>query len=252
MLIIKDLDFSYSKRGEPVLAKLKLSLAKGQIGVLLGPNGVGKSTLLKCLDGLIKPQGGSISLDDENLLKKKRRELSKTVSYVSQNVELGTLTVYETVLLGRIPYSYIYSRKNDREAAEDAIRKMGLIDLMDRPVYELSGGEKQKVAIAQALVGKPKLMLLDEPTSNLDIKSQEMVIKTIMNLRKEEELSVLLSIHDINLALRIADRFFFFKGGKILKEGNSDIVDEKIIDEVYQVKSRVIEVDDSKMVAIGG
>lgn len=250
MLNICDLSFSYSKKESNVLSNLQSSLDSGQIGVLLGPNGVGKSTLLKCIDGLLKPKSGSIELDDNDLLKIKRRELSKLVSYVPQNVELGTLSVYETILLGRIPYSYLYPKKNDEEVTKNVIRKIGLISLINRPVYELSGGERQKVAIARALVGKPKLMLLDEPTSNLDIKSQEMVIKTIMELKKEGGLSVLISVHDINLALRIADRFFFFKEGKIIKQGNSDIVDEKIIDDVYQVKAKIISIENSKIVSL--
>lgn len=252
MLKIDSLSFSYSKKKDYVLKNVSLSLPTGESGILLGPNGVGKSTLLKCLDGLIKPCEGSVFLDDKNLLSMKRKELARTVSYVPQEAKLGNLSVFDTVLLGRSPYSNFYPKGKDKEVALNAIKEMGLENLLAKPVYELSGGEKQKVLIARALCLEPSLMLLDEPTSNLDIRSKEMVFDSIVKLKEEKHLSLLISLHDINLALRLGSYFYFFKDGKVLKQGNSEIATEELIREVYGVNNKLFSFEGQKFIYIGG
>lgn len=251
MLEAKSLSFAYSRKGELVLDELSLTLNNGETGVILGPNGAGKSTLLKCLDGLLKPRGGHILLDGVDLSSLSRLERAKKIALVSQNPELGYLNVYDTVALGRLPYAYSKEAKDDEAETLSAIEMMGLTELMARNVNDLSGGERQKVAIARALAQKPSLLLFDEPTSSLDIKNQEMVASLISSLKSQQNLSILISMHDINLGLRLGERFFLFENGRIAYSGDSSVVNASSVSEVYEVRALERTLDGNKYIIIG-
>jgi iron complex transport system ATP-binding protein len=245
MLKVTDAFYGYSKKTSPVLQGLSFSLDDAKTGILLGPNGVGKSTLLKCIEGLLKVSSGSIEIDSENVLKMKRKERAKKIAYVPQSPELGSLSVYDAVRLGRLPYRFSVEAEHDEEKTMEALTKMGLLELLDRNVNELSGGERQKVALARALAQEATLLLLDEPTSSLDLKNQEMLISLLMELHKEK-LSMLISIHDINTALRLGDSFYMFKEGKIAHAGDEMVVNQASILDVYGAKLEEKKFDENR------
>lgn len=250
MLSLKNVSFSYEKHEKPILSHTTLELEKGKVGVLLGPNGVGKSTIIKIISGFIKPKTGDIFLGKNNLRKIKIKERAKLVSYVPQNVEFSSLNVLDSVLLGRLPYFYSFPCAHDKAKAEKAIEEVGLSQLKDRPANSLSGGEKQLVSIARALVSSPSLLLLDEPTANLDLKHQKEVLTLLKKIAKEKKLTILLSLHDISEAFYIGDKFFFLKEGKIIDSGDSSIITEERIKEIYDTDVKLIKDNDGYLVKI--
>ncbi len=250
MLSLKNVSFSYEKHEKTILSNTTLELEEGKVGVLLGPNGVGKSTIIKIISGFIKPKTGDIFLGENNLRKIKIKERAKLVSYVPQNVEFSSLNVLDSVLLGRLPYFYSFPCAHDKAKAEKAIEEVGLSQLKDRPANSLSGGEKQLVSIARALVSSPSLLLLDEPTANLDLKHQKEVLTLLKKIAKEKKLTILLSLHDISEAFYIGDKFFFLKEGKIIDSGDSSIITEERIKEIYDTDVKLIKDNDCYLAKI--
>lgn len=235
MLILNHVSASYSKKGTSILKDISLQLPDGQIGVLLGPNGAGKSTLFQVLLGTLKPQGGEILLD--GLLQKdaKGKEWAKRVAYVPQRIVPSGLSVEETVLLGRMPYFGFAPSKNEVEQTRRVLAELGLNELKDKPTNQLSGGELQKVAIGMALNQEPSLLLFDEPTSNLDVSNSVLFANLCKNLSKEKGISMLIALHDLNMALDLGDRFYFLKSGKLLSEGDESSFNEENIRQTFNV-----------------
>ena len=252
MLNIKDLTFRYSRKSPAVLDSLNLSLKDGETGVLLGKNGSGKTTLFKTILGFEKPESGQIEFNGKNLLKMSRRERAGQIAYVPQDIQFGGLTVFDTVLLGRLPYFGLKASKEDEEITMRILNEMGISDLIARNTEELSGGERQKVAIARALVQEPELLVFDEPTGNLDIANEQLILKEIIRVAKEKGVGVLTSLHDLNQALSIGDVFFFMKEGKIRYSGDSLAVTEQVINEIYDADVNIIEHKDKKIIINGG
>jgi len=211
MLRITDLTFRYTRKSPVVLDNISLSLKDGEIGVLLGKNGSGKTTLFKTVLGFEKPEAGQMDFNGKDLLKMNRRERAEQIAYVPQDIQFGDLTVFDTVLLGRLPYFGLKASKEDEEIALKTLKEMGLEELAMRNTAELSGGERQKVAIARAIAQEPKLLVFDEPTGNLDIANEQLILKEILRVTKEKGIGVLTSLHDLNEALSIGDVFFFIK-----------------------------------------
>lgn len=156
MLKCENLSFRYSKNGKPVLNGASLELGAGEIGILLGKNGSGKTTLFKNILGINTPESGSISFDGENLLKMPRRERARRIAYVPQDIQFGALSVFDSILMGRVSYFGLKASHDDYVAVEKIIADMGLRDFASRNVDELSGGERQKIAIARAMAQEPK------------------------------------------------------------------------------------------------
>ena len=252
MLNIKDLTFRYSRKSPAVLDSLNLSLKDGETGVLLGKNGSGKTTLFKTILGFEKPESGRIEFNGKNLLKMSRRERAEQIAYVPQDIQFGGLTVFDTVLLGRLPYFGLKASKEDEEITMRILNEMGISDLIARNTEELSGGERQKVAIARALVQEPELLVFDEPTGNLDIANEQLILKEIIRVAKEKGVGVLTSLHDLNQALSIGDVFFFMKEGKIRYSGDSAAVTEQVINEIYDADVNIIEHKGRKIIINGG
>ena len=252
MLRITDLTFRYTRKSPVVLDNISLSLKDGEIGVLLGKNGSGKTTLFKTVLGFEKPEAGQMDFNGKDLLKMNRRERAEQIAYVPQDIQFGDLTVFDTVLLGRLPYFGLKASKEDEEIALKTLKEMGLEELAGRNTAELSGGERQKVAIARALAQEPKLLVFDEPTGNLDIANEHLILKEILRVTKEKGIGVLTSLHDLNEALSIGDVFFFIKEGKIRYYGDSSIVTEQVIKDTFDADMSIIEYKGKKLIVNGG
>ena len=238
MLKVNHLSFSYSKNNN-VIDDVSFSLKEGQINVLLGPNGIGKSTILKCLNGILKPKEGEIEILNRKIKEYKGKQLAKTIAYVEQSPHIDNLNVYETILLGRTPYITFAPTKEDKEIVNKVIREIGLEDLLHRNISSLSGGERQKVMIALALASNSRILLLDEPTANLDIKNALMIMNLIKSLTKKENLTVLISMHDISLAYHYGDYFLCMKDKKIKYSLDKKDLNSGVLEEIYDVKIKL-------------
>ena len=243
MLNIENLTFRYDRSGLPVLNGANLQLNQGEIGILLGKNGSGKTTLFKNLLGINKPSGGKIQFDGENLLKMPRRERARRIAYVPQDIQFGALTVFDSILMGRVSYFGLKASQDDYVAVEKIIRDMGLESFAQRNVDALSGGERQKIAIARAMAQEPKLMVFDEPTGNLDISNEHLIFQEAKKLAREKNISILSSLHDLNQALAFGDKFFFLKNGVVKYAGGPEIVTPEVIKETYGMDVRIREID---------
>ena len=252
MLSIKDLTFRYSRKSPVVLDNISLSVKDGEIGVLLGKNGSGKTTLFKTVLGFEKPEAGQMEFNGNDLLKMNRRERAEQIAYVPQDIQFGDLTVFDTVLLGRLPYFGLRASKEDEEITLKTLKEMGIENLAMRNTSELSGGERQKVAIARALAQEPKLLVFDEPTGNLDIANEQLILKEILRVTKEKGIGVLTSLHDLNEALSIGDVFFFIKDGKIRYSGDSSVVTEQVIKDTFDADVSIVEYKDKRLIVNGG
>lgn len=252
MLEIRDLRFRYSRRSPMVLDGVDLSLDGGEIGMLLGKNGSGKTTLFKTILGILKPESGQMRFDGKDLMKLSRRERAGLIAYVPQKIQFGALTVYDSVLLGRVSCFGFRAGKKDHETVQKILRDMHLEEFSARNVEELSGGEQQKVAIARALAQEPRLLVFDEPTGSLDLANEQLILSEARRAAKEKGVGILISLHDLNQALDLGDRFFFMKGGQIRRTGGQEIVTKEIIREIFDAEVQIIEADEKKIIINGG
>ena len=243
MLEIKNITFRYNRRAPLILDNINLTLEKGEIGIILGKNGSGKTTLFKNILGIEKPESGSILYDGKDLLRLSRRERAGYIAYVPQDIQFGGLTVYDTVLMGRMAYFGLRAGKEDEKITEEVLNDMGVAELASRNANELSGGERQKIAIARALVQEPKLLIFDEPTGNLDIANEQLILKEAKKVAKEKGIGILTSLHDLNQALDLGTKFFFIKEGKIVYSGGPEIVTKEVIKEIFNADVEIIEHD---------
>ncbi|OPY57507.1 MAG: Cobalamin import ATP-binding protein BtuD [Methanosaeta sp. PtaU1.Bin112] len=238
-ITIKSLTFSYN--GSRILDGLDLVVEDSEVLGLVGPNGSGKTTLIKCIDKILKPKG-SILIDGRDIETVSRTELAKSLGYVPQSssTPLAT-TVFDTVLMGRRPHISWRVSDSDLEKVADILELLHLESLAMRDFSQLSGGQKQKVLIARALAQEPEVLLLDEPTSSLDMKHQLEVMETIASLVKEKEISAVMALHDLNLACMFVDKLAILKGGKIFAAGEpADLLNAQSIRDVYGVEAVVI------------
>jgi iron complex transport system ATP-binding protein len=231
ILSVDELRFFY--RNREVLNEIAFSIDAGEIVAILGPNGVGKTTLLKCLNRILTPRAGLVSLDGEDLYGLDMMEIARRVGYVPQRVETGRLTAFDAVLLGRRPHIGWDVTEKDLKIVDAIFRRLSMEHLRLAYIDQMSGGELQKVAIARSLVQEPKILLLDEPTSNLDLKNQVSILSTITHIVREHHIAAIMTMHDLNQALRFADRFIFLKGGRVHVHGGHDVVTPGVIEDVY-------------------
>lgn len=220
MLKITDLTAGYG--GKPVLRNLDLTLQPGQVNILIGPNGCGKSTLLKTIAGLL-PYGGAMQLDRAELSSLDHRTRAQKIAYLPQNRPVPDITAERLVLHGRFPYlGYPRKyRKEDHEAAQAALVQMGIADLAQTNVADLSGGTRQKVYIAMALAQNTPVILLDEPTTFLDIGHQMQIMETVRSLADQGK-TVLMILHDLPMAMQNADRLLLLQEGNLVSSGSPE------------------------------
>lgn len=247
MLCVKELKFSYGNNS-CILNEVAFDALAGQCVSILGNNGAGKSTLIKCLNRILKPEKGIVSVDGKEVNALHPNNIAKCMAYVSQHNTGEQMTVFDTVLLGRKPYIKMEPRDKDIEITQSVIKQMGIEDFSLRYTDELSGGEMQKVMLARALAQQPKVLLLDEPTSNLDLRNQYECMEVVREIARQEEISVIIVIHDLNLALRYSDRFLFMRDNKIYAYGGMEVMTSENISTVYGIPVAVEKVHGIPMV----
>ncbi len=240
-LKIDDVEFGYSS--VPVLNDISLDLDGSKFVSILGPNGVGKSTLIHCINKILSPRSGTVFLDGKDVKDITIKEMAKNVGYVPYSAnDAFPLTVVDTVLMGRHPHSKWKSLDNDLEIVYDTLKMLGISHLAMRPFNELSAGQHQKVMLARGLVQEPNVLLLDEPTSNLDIRHQLDVTKMLKDLSKEKDILTIMISHDINIASKFADEVILMYRGDIYDVGTPmEVINEDNLRIVYGVESKVIE-----------
>ncbi|EHP89085.1 ABC transporter ATP-binding protein [Methanotorris formicicus] len=250
MLRIENLYFYYEEK--EILRGVNLKL-KHEVGCILGANGVGKSTLLKSIVGLLKPKKGIIEFNGKNILNLGFKDRAKLISYVPQEFSINfPYTVFDTVLMGRNPHVDFLEGPNskDEKITLKCLNILGINYLKDRPFTQLSGGQKRLVLIARGLAQEGKLMIFDEPTSYLDFKNQILVLSVIEKISRKFGKLVLLSLHDPNLAFFFCDNVFLMKDGVIIDCGKpDDVITEENIERLYNgLKTELIKFSDKKLV----
>ncbi len=247
MLEVKSLAFSYGKR--PVFENVSFSLKKGEIMCILGPNGAGKSTLIKCIAGILKPAAGSVFIQGKDTASLGVRGIARHIGYVpQQNEVVFPFTVLDFVVMGRAPHLSMFSSpgSDDIKLAKESLAMVGISDLAERPVANLSGGQSQMVLIARALVQKPALLLLDEPTSHLDFGNQVLVLETVQKLASLG-MSIVMNTHMPDHAFLLGDRAAALSGGRLVAVGKVEtVVTSKMMSSVYGVNVAVREIEDMK------
>ncbi|MGM0375630.1 MAG: ABC transporter ATP-binding protein [Bacteroidota bacterium] len=236
---VEDLRFAYHR--ENVLKDISCRFLTGRFYSVIGPNGSGKSTFVRLLNKILKPGSGVVYLDGFSLENYRRKDIARLVGYVPQSEERRMpLTVFDTVMLGRRPHLGWTPGRKDREKVEETIKEFSLQHLALRYTDELSGGELQRVHIARALVQEPQILILDEPTSSLDLKHQIEVMKLLREI-SHKGITVIMAIHDLNLALRYADCFVLLKNGSVLSMGGKEVITEENLKKLYDVEIKRID-----------
>ena len=233
------MSFSYNKR--EILRDVDISVDEGEIVSLLGPNGVGKTTLMKCLCGILKPSHGKVMVNNTDLSNISLRDRSKLIAYVLQRVTRIHSTVMDYILVGRRPYIDVNVRKEDTDVVCEVAHAMDLDRFVVKYLDTLSGGEFQKVQIARALVQEAGTLLLDEHTSNLDISNTYETMHIIRDIARERNVGVIMIAHDLNMAIPLSDRLVLMKNGTVFTEIANDGMTEDIIREVYNIDTKVVD-----------
>lgn len=244
---INNLNFSYN--GSFTLKDINEHIETGEFTAFVGPNGSGKSTLLKCIDRILIPNKGEILFNDQNIKYYKREKIAKIIAYVPQNEgNIYPVTVFDAVLIGRKPYVNWALSKNDFDKTAEVIEKLDLGDIALNEIYKLSGGQRQRVYIARALAQEPKVLLLDEPTANLDLRHQLEVLE-LLQVLSENGITIIIAIHDLNMAIKFCSKFVMINKGKIFAAGGKEIITSGNIEQLYGVKVKIIE-EDGEMIII--
>lgn len=234
----KEIEFSYEK-GKGFIKDLNVEIEKGKITTILGPNGSGKSTLLGIFAGLNKLAKGEIFINKKSMKNLKYKDIAKEIATVhQQNTVPSDITVEELVSYGRLPHKRYFQStdNNDDEIIDWAIRRTGLNNLRRKTVMSMSGGERQRAFIAMALAQKSKILFLDEPTTYLDIYHQIEILELVRELNEEEDLTVVMVLHDINQAIKYSDNIVVMKKGQIINNGKAhEVIDMNLLNNVYNI-----------------
>jgi iron complex transport system ATP-binding protein len=236
ILEAEDVSFSY-RNNDNIINGITFSMKRGEIAAIAGPNGVGKSTILKIICGYLKPKTGRVLLENKNVDEYDNLARCRLVAAVPQNIYAPIpFTVEQVIKMGRLARLSRFSRlsTDDYLLIAETMKKLEIESFAKRAIGELSGGERQRVMIATALAQDPHLLLLDEPTSHLDIGNSAKVIKSLMRWRNEKSASILIVTHDVQMAARICDRIVLMKNGNILADGNPhQVLTEDVLFEAY-------------------
>jgi len=251
MIRVSDLSFSYGKK--PILNAINLAIAPSTIVSLVGPNGSGKSTLLKCLCRILKTDESAIEIDGKSLHGYSRKELARMIAYVPQQPALNlAISVIDAVKIGRSPHIGYRLKQNDEDIVFEVIEQLGLSKHAFTSLRELSGGEKQRVLLARVVAQRARVLLLDEPTSALDLRNQLETASLLRSIQEQQDLTVIVAIHDLNLAARFSDSVVQLKQGARYAHGSwAETMTAKSIREIYGVDAHLDQVQDiSYMVSL--
>ncbi|KPK86630.1 MAG: hypothetical protein AMJ81_00800 [Phycisphaerae bacterium SM23_33] len=244
MLEVAELSFEY-RPGAPVLRGVSLAAATGKLLCILGPNGSGKTTLLRCMMGTLRPGGGWVGLNKRPLREHSRRGLARLIAYVPQfPASAFAFSVREIVLMGRFAQMGMLglAAGQDRAVARQAMIMTETLQFADRTLEELSGGEAQRVMIARALAQQPRVLLLDEPTSHLDIKNQLAIYRMMVRLAHDWPMAVVCVSHDVNLAARFADELVLMRDGRVVAGGPpAEVIRADVLRETYSVEVSLVD-----------
>ena len=239
-------NFSAGYPGKRVLKEIEICLPSGSVTAILGPNGCGKSTLLKALCGILHADAGEVLLDGTSLLGLPQRLLAQKIAYLAQNRQIPDITVRRLVLHGRFPYlSYPrHYRAEDYAAAQSAMEQMGIADLADAPLQQLSGGQRQKVYIAMALAQSTPVILLDEPTTYLDVHHQLQLMRQAQELAAQGK-TVAMVLHDLSHAMTVADHVVLMDHGQVAAQGTpEEVYASGRMDAVFGVRLRRVRAEE--------
>lgn len=247
MINFKNVDLGY--KNKTILKNINIEIEKGKITTLLGPNGSGKTTFLSSINKTNKHLNGQIFLNNKDISKFIYKELSKYIATVQQiNRSTFDFTVFDIILMGRTPYINYNPKKIDFEKTEETIEKMNIQHLKNDIVNNLSGGERQLVMISRAINQNTEIIILDEPTSYLDLKNQINVIKIIKKINKEQGVTFIITLHDPNQAIMLSDNVIFFNNGKVETGPKQDLITKEQINQVYDIESNMVEVNGSNYI----
>ena len=247
MMVVKELDFWYN-RSFQILRGIAFEALPGECLAILGNNGAGKSTMLKCLNRILSPQRGTVLIGKNSVYDMPLHTVAQNMAFVAQGSQNSRLTVYDMVMLGRKPYIKWSAKEEDELIVNAIMQQMDLEDMAVRFVDELSGGEQQKVMLARAFAQQPKVLLLDEPTSNLDLRNQYDVLELVTQVCRDNNIAVVIVIHDVNLALRYCDKFMLIKENQVYNYGGREIITSESIEDVYQISVSIHNIDDELVI----
>jgi iron complex transport system ATP-binding protein len=249
LLSIQNVSFSYDER--PVLQDLSFDLKEGDLVGILGPNGSGKTTLLRLMAGSLKPARGQVELEGNPLTDLRGKERAKKIAMVPQEFDIAfPFRSSEVVLMGRWPYlkPMAWERPEDLAIAQRAMELTNSLQFSDRLVTELSGGERERLLIARALAQEPKILLLDEPTTHLDLQHQLRIHELFARLNRERNLSMAVVLHDLNFAALACKRILLLKEGRMVKEGSpEEVLQVSTLEEVFEVPVSMERLPHSKI-----
>jgi iron complex transport system ATP-binding protein len=250
-LDVKNISFSYND--EEIFSDISFSIGKGEVLCILGPNGTGKTTLIKCINGLHEIDSGEILINGTNMKKLSFREISKHIGYIPQShVQSFPFKVFDVVLMGRAPYLNLTDspKEEDKKIAMDALKTLGIEDLKDKEYTNLSGGERQLVFLARVICQKPDVLILDEPTSHLDFGNQIKLLEIIDNLAKSG-LSIIMSSHFPDHAFLSSTKVAIMKDKRFIDFGTpDDVVTEENLKKAYSIDVKLMELDDERKVCV--
>lgn len=233
---VNNISFTYPKSDKRVLKNISFNANQSEVTSLIGANGAGKSTLIKSILGVLKAEG-EVLLGDRNINSFNRQELMKRVGYLTQESSyMSSLTVFEVIMLGRMHSLHLRVDKDEIDKAWVIMNNLGIEELAERPFYALSGGRRRIVGLAQTIVKEPDVLILDEPTANLDIQNELEVLELIRTYTKKKNITTLLILHDLNMASRFSDKLVLMSDNSIYSSGKPiDVITELSVREAYGV-----------------
>ena len=245
---VKNLSVSYENNS--IIENMDLSIPKGKITIIIGANGCGKSTLLKTISRINKPKTGDIFINNKNIKNIKEKDIAKEVAFLPQGpVCPSGLTVRELVAYGRFPHQKMIGGLNshDKDVIDWAIEETGLSEFKDREVENLSGGQRQRAWIAMTLAQETEIIMLDEPTTYLDMSYQLEVLEVLEKLNKEKNITVVIVLHELNNACRFADNIVGLKKGKVICEGRPlDVINKETLRTIYGIDASLVHSEDGR------
>lgn len=250
-LVVNNVSFAY-KNNKMILDNISLEVKQGEVLGILGPNGTGKTTFLKCINNIHIPCNGTISYEGKVLGKLNYDEIAKIIAYVPQYTNnFFSMNVVDTVMMGRMPYVNKNYTTEDEKIVFSIIKEMNLEEFAFRNIKEMSGGERQRVFIARAMAQQPKIIILDEPTSSLDLYNQLFILHTITKLAKENNITIIMTIHDLNLASMFCDNILMLKDAHIFAHGKPEgILTAENIYEMYKVRTEITTPENYKHIRL--